>query len=99
MSSALSRAEVVRIAALARLELSETELDTFARQLGDILHYAGQIQAVDTTNVPPYANTSSSASALREDVPVASLPRERALENAPSGDRAAGTFVVPKVIG
>lgn len=93
-----SRADVARIATLARLELSETELDVFARQLGDILEYAERIQDVDTDGVPPYASTLPS-DALRADDPVPSLSREDALRNAPHGDLASGTFVVPKVIG
>src|SRR5262245_9269325 len=47
----LTRADVDRIAALARLELSDTEKDQFVRQLADVLEYADQIQAIDTTDV------------------------------------------------
>ena len=101
MSSSFSRADIARIAALARLELTETELDVFSRQLGGILEYAQSIQQVDTTGILPYASTppGEPADALRDDVATASLSREDALRNAPQGDRAAGTFVVPKVIG
>lgn len=95
--SALTRADVQRIAALARLQLTETEVELFARQLTSILGYADSLQSVDTTGVPPYSG--SRASQLREDVPVASLSREDALGNAPGADADAGTFVVPKVIG
>ena len=98
MPSSFSRADVARIAALARLELTEAELELFARQLGDILEYAERIRDVETTGVPPYASTLA-GDALRDDVATASLSREDALRNAPQGDRAAGTFVVPKVIG
>jgi aspartyl-tRNA(Asn)/glutamyl-tRNA(Gln) amidotransferase subunit C len=98
MPSSLSRADVARIAALARLELTGAELDLFAGQLGDFLEYARRIQDVDTNGVPPYASTLVS-DALRDDVVAPSLSREDALRNAPQGDRAAGTFVVPKVIG
>ena len=96
-----SRADVARIATLARLALSETELDLYARQLGGILEYAERIQEVDTEGVPPYATTIAgpAGDALREDVPAASLSNDDALRNAPQGDRASGTFVVPKVIG
>ncbi len=98
MSSLLSRADVARIAALARLELNDAELELYARQLGDILAHAQQLLTVDTNGVPPYTSTMS-ADALRDDVPAASLSRDDALRNAPQGDRASGTFVVPKVIG
>ena len=93
-----SRADVARIATLARLELSDAELDLFQRQLGGILEYAESIQEVDTDGVPPYAATVMS-DALREDSPAASLSQDDALMNAPQGDRASGTFAVPKVIG
>ncbi len=96
--SPLTRADVQRIATLARLELTEPELDLFARQLTSILEYAGSLQAVDTTGVPPYAGGLEDGT-LREDVAVPSLSRADALGNAPGGDRDAGTFVVPKVIG
>ena len=96
-----TRADVARIATLARLELTETELDLYARQLGGILEYAERIQEVDTEGVPPYATTFAgpTGDALRDDTPVPSLSREDALLNAPQGDRTSGTFVVPKVIG
>jgi len=95
--SALTRADVQRIAALARLQLTETEVELFARQLTSILGYADSLQSVDTTGVPPYSG--SVVSQLREDVPVPSLSREDALSNAPGADTDAGTFIVPKVIG
>lgn len=93
-----SRADVARIAALARLEVTELELDLYARQLSGILEHAEEMQRVNTDGVPPYA-AALSGDAWREDVAVPSLPLERALQNAPQGDRLAGTFVVPKVIG
>ena len=101
MPSPFSRADVARIATLARLELSEAELELYARQLGGILEYAERIQEVDTEGVAPYASTLTGPSdaALRDDVPTPSLPREDALANAPQGDHTSGTFVVPKVIG
>ena len=94
----LTRADVRRIAALARLEISEAELDVFARQLTSILEYADSLQSVDTAGVPPYAG-SLAEDQWREDTPVPSLSRADALSNAPNGDLDAGTFTVPKVIG
>jgi aspartyl-tRNA(Asn)/glutamyl-tRNA(Gln) amidotransferase subunit C len=101
MSSPFSRADVARIAALARLELTDEELDLYARQLGGILDYAERIQEVDTTGIAPYATTlpGPAGDALRSDDPAASFTSDEALRNAPTGDRASGTFVVPKVIG
>ena len=98
MPASLSRADVARIAALARLAVTDAELDTYARQLGGILTYADAIQAVDTNGVAPYASTLP-ANALRDDAVATSLTNDDAMRNAPNGDRASGTFVVPKVIG
>ena len=98
MPSEFARADVARIAALARLELTETESEQFAEQLGAILEYARRVQEVDTTGVPPFTSMSP-ADQLREDIPVSSLSQHDALMNAPEADRDAGTFVVPKVIG
>ena len=95
--SLLTRADAQRIATLARLELTDTELDLFARQLTSILDYADRLQAVDTAGVPAYAG--SLADALRDDVATPSLSTAAALGNAPGGDIESGTFVVPKVIG
>jgi aspartyl-tRNA(Asn)/glutamyl-tRNA(Gln) amidotransferase subunit C len=50
------REQVLAIASLAQLELDENELDLFARQLGDILAYADEVQRVDTGSVPPTAS-------------------------------------------
>lgn len=98
MSSSFSRTDVARIATLARLELSEAEIDLYQRQLGGILEYAQRIQDVPTDGVPPYASTLQ-GDALRDDTPAPSLANADALKNAPQGDASSGTFVVPKVIG
>ena len=97
--SSLTRADVRRIAALARLELADAELDLFARQLTSILEYADSLQSVDTAGVPPYTGAPAHDAGWRNDAPLPSLSREDALRNAPNGDTETGTFVVPKVIG
>jgi len=89
---------VRRIAALARLDLTDAELDLFARQLTSILEYADSLQAVDTAGVAPF-DIRIGDGVWRDDTPVTSLSREDALRNAPGGDPEAGVFVVPKVIG
>jgi len=85
-----------QVARLARLRLSDDERATFARQLDDILAYAETLQALDTEAVEPMSHAGD-ASALREDVESPSLPRERALRDAP--DVADGLFRVPRVMG
>ncbi len=94
-----SRADVERIARLARLELTDEEKDLYARQLTGILDYAAQVQAVDTTGIAPTAQAVTGTAQWREDRAVASLPREDVLRSAPAADLAAGLFKVPRVLG
>ncbi len=99
MSEALTREDVERIAALAHLELTESEVDTFTRQLSDILQYATQVQALDTSGVPPTSHVLAGLAVDREDVPRPSLDRDVALAAAPDPALDAGLFRVPRVIG
>jgi aspartyl-tRNA(Asn)/glutamyl-tRNA(Gln) amidotransferase subunit C len=87
---------VDHLALLARLSLSGDERDTLARDLEEILAYAGSIQALDTTDVPPMSHAHTSGS-FREDAPHPGLPRERALDGAP--DPGDGLFRVPRILG
>jgi aspartyl-tRNA(Asn)/glutamyl-tRNA(Gln) amidotransferase subunit C len=96
---AFTRSEVEAIAALANLELDEGELELFARQLGDVLAYANQVQQIDTTGVPPTASVSSGHHGDRADEVGPSLDRDKALANAPDAAKNAGLFRVPRVIG
>ena len=99
MTNGFSRAQVEAVAALANLELSDSEIELFAKQLGDILGYANQVQKIDTTGVPPTASVATRHSADRADVVVASLDRAEALSNAPDASQQSGLFKVPRVIG
>jgi len=99
MSTALTIADVERIAALAQLELTAEEKQLFMRQLADILAYAEQVQAIDTTGVPATAHVHAGQRTERDDEPRPSLPTGEALANAPDADREAGLFRVPRVIG
>ena len=98
MPTELSTADVERVAALAQIELTDEEKRLFTRQLGDILHYAEQIQALDTTGVPATAHVNV-AQHEREDVPQTCLPVDEALAAAPDAAADAGLFRVPRVIG
>jgi len=71
----------------------------FAKQLGEILDYATQVQNIDTTGVPPTASVLTRHSADRPDVVAGSLDRPDALANAPDASLQAGLFKVPRVIG
>ncbi|HEX5474364.1 MAG TPA: Asp-tRNA(Asn)/Glu-tRNA(Gln) amidotransferase subunit GatC [Vicinamibacterales bacterium] len=93
------RGDVERLAHLARLELSEGERATFARQLAAILAFAEQVAAVDTEGVPPTSQLSPAAGPLRDDAPAPSLARDDVLRQASGADRAAGLFTVPRVLG
>jgi len=97
--SEFTREQVRAIAALAHLELDEAELDLFARQLGDILEYANQVQRIDTAGVPPTTAIVTLHVSDRPDTVRPSLERAQALANAPDPAADAGLFKVPRVIG
>ena len=99
MPAAFTREDVAQIAALANLELDASEIDLFARQLGDILNYAEEVQQVDTTGIPPTASVVPRHAAERRDEVRPSLNRAEALRNAPDPALDAGFFKVPRVIG
>jgi aspartyl-tRNA(Asn)/glutamyl-tRNA(Gln) amidotransferase subunit C len=97
--STLTAADVERIAALAHLELTDEEKQLFTRQLADILNYAEQLQAVDTTGVPATAHVHTTEGVERPDEPRPSLSTGDAIANAPESAPDAGLFRVPRVIG
>ncbi len=99
MPSELTIADVKRIAALAHLELTEEEKQLFRKQLGEILEYAQQVQAIDTSGVPATAHVHAGQRTERDDEPRPSLPVADALANAPDPAPDAGFFRVPRVIG
>jgi aspartyl-tRNA(Asn)/glutamyl-tRNA(Gln) amidotransferase subunit C len=94
----LTRDDVRRIAELARLELTNDELDLFTRQLGDILTYVEQIRSLDTAGVAPTSQVLNRP-VDRDDIPDATLSRPELLGNAPDAALEAGLFKVPRVIG
>lgn len=96
--SNLTRQDVQRIAELARLELTDAELDLFTRQLGDILTYVEQIRALDTSGVAPTSQVLNRP-VEREDEPQPTLSRADLLRNAPDAALEAGLFKVPRVMG
>jgi aspartyl-tRNA(Asn)/glutamyl-tRNA(Gln) amidotransferase subunit C len=92
----LSSEQVRKVARLARLKLTDAELETFTLQLGQILGYVHVLDRLDTGNVEPMAHALDLANIFREDVPKESLPREAALANAPKSDGQA--FLVPPIL-
>ena len=82
----LIREEVIHIAQLARIGLTEAEIDEFPRQLSNILENFDVLDQVDTTDVPPTTQSNSLHTVIKDDLVKPSLEREDALANAPSRD-------------
>jgi aspartyl-tRNA(Asn)/glutamyl-tRNA(Gln) amidotransferase subunit C len=99
-ASQLSPEDVRWIAHLARLQLSDDELATMTRQLGAIVEYVAQLQAVNTDGVEPLAHALPVSNVFREDEPVPSLPVSEALAAAPEPRTRKGEqyFAVPAVL-
>jgi aspartyl-tRNA(Asn)/glutamyl-tRNA(Gln) amidotransferase subunit C len=95
--SQISRDEVARLAKLARLALTDHELDSFAGQLDAILGYVSQIQAVDVTDVTPTGNPLKEVNVSRADVVQPCLTQAEALAEAPAA--IEGRFAVPQILG
>lgn len=95
--SQISRDEVARLAKLARLALSDDELDSFSGQLDAILGYVSQIQTVDVADVKPTGNPLTDVNVTRPDVVAPSLTQEQALAPAPVA--VDGRFAVPQILG
>jgi aspartyl-tRNA(Asn)/glutamyl-tRNA(Gln) amidotransferase subunit C len=93
---ALTVEEVRKIALLARLQLSEAELQRYAQQLSAVLDYAARLGEVDTSDIPPTATVLPLTAPLRLDEVRPSSPPELLLSNAPSSE--AGMFRVPRVL-
>jgi aspartyl-tRNA(Asn)/glutamyl-tRNA(Gln) amidotransferase subunit C len=79
----ISRADVEHVAALARLGLTDDEIDRMQGQLNRILEAIGQLQSVDTSSVGPTAQVIALENVMRDDEPRPSMDREAALANAP----------------
>ena len=95
--SQISRDDVAHLARLARLALTDDELDGFAGQLDAILEHVSVIQAVDATDVVPTGNPLKDVNVTRPDVVEPCLTQEQALAEAPRA--AEGRFAVPQILG
>ena len=82
----LTKDEVQHVAELAKLHLSEAELEEYAGQLGQILTYAQQVQSVDTSAVPPTPHILPLTNVLADDASHDSLSLAQAVDNAPDAD-------------
>lgn len=93
----ISRADVEKVALLARLTLTEDEAQQMTRQLNDIVTYVDHLSEVDTEGVEPMAHAVEVHNVLRPDVVRDSLPRDQALDNAPKHSGVG--YLVPAVLG
>jgi len=92
----LSREEVLHIARLARVALTEEEITRFSEQLSNLLEHFEVLQQVDTTDVPPTAQSVTLQDVMREDEVTPSLPPDEVLANAPQ--RESDCFKVRAVL-
>ena len=97
MSERITRADVAHVAALARLAVTDAELDEYTRQLGAVLDHAADVEALDVADVPPTAHPYPLANVLRADVVTPTLDRDEVLAQAPAA--ADGRFAVPAILG
>jgi aspartyl-tRNA(Asn)/glutamyl-tRNA(Gln) amidotransferase subunit C len=89
----IARDEVLHVAQLARLALSEAELEPMARELSAVLDHIAHIGELDLADVPPTSHVVEVTGALRADEPVPSLPRDVVLSQAPEASDEG--FLVP----
>jgi aspartyl-tRNA(Asn)/glutamyl-tRNA(Gln) amidotransferase subunit C len=95
--SQISRDEVAHLARLARLALTDDELDSYAGQLDAILAHVSKIQEVDAAGVKPTGNPLKDVNVFRRDDVESCLTQEEALDQAPKA--AEGRFAVPRILG
>lgn len=97
MSARISTEDVAHVAQLARLKLTDEELQRFTGQLAAVLEHARDVEALDTEGVPPTAHPLPLRNVLRDDVVRPSLDRAEVLAQAPSVE--ADRFRVPRILG
>jgi aspartyl-tRNA(Asn)/glutamyl-tRNA(Gln) amidotransferase subunit C len=89
----IDREDVLHVAGLCRLSLTEAELDQMSRELSQILEHVEKISEIDLSGVEPTSHVVGLQNVLREDIPRPSLSQNEALGQAP--DAAQGGFRVP----
>ena len=92
----IERKDVEHVARLARLALTDAEIEKMREQLNGILAYIEKLNALQTEGVEPTSHAVPMLNVMRDDAPGPCLPRDEALANAP--DRAGEFFRVPRII-
>jgi len=93
----ITKDEVLYVADLARLDLDDESIETYAGQIDNILEYVDKLKTVDTEGVGPTSHAIFLTNAFREDENKQHLEREQVLNNAP--EKEDGSFIVPRVVG
>lgn len=96
MATRLTRADVLKVASLARLKLTESEIEAFAIKLGELLEYFAVLNEVQTDDVEEMVHAVELSNVFRDDVVRPSLDRRAALANAPKAD--GQFFLVPQIL-
>ncbi len=92
----ITRDAVAHVARLARLEMSDADLDTFVPRLQQVVAYVEKLAELDLADVPPTAHVLPLRNVMREDAVAPSLERDKALQSAPGA--RDGCFEIPAVI-
>ncbi len=94
--STITKADVEYVAGLAQLQLDDDAKERLTHEMATILNYMDKLNELDTENVEPMMHAMAMTNVFREDVVEPSLPRDKALEGAPSHD--GEFFLVPKIL-
>jgi aspartyl-tRNA(Asn)/glutamyl-tRNA(Gln) amidotransferase subunit C len=97
VSQRITAAEIVKVAKLARLELSSDEIEVYTAQLSGMLDHFADIDALDLSDVAPMAQPFPLVNVLRDDVEADTLDRDEVLAQAPEAED--GRFRVPPIVG
>ena len=95
-SNKISSKEVKKIAKLAKLELTDNEINLYSSQMSQIINYFSQLNKVDTSDIEPLSNVIDINNVVREDKIEKSLDKSISLKNAPQSDEEF--ILVPKII-
>ena len=93
----LSREDILKLAKLSRLKLSDADVDSVSKHLDKMLDHMEALRKLDLSKVEPMTSAEDATTLLREDVPQLSLSHEQAFMNAPAVENEH--FAIPKVIG